>query len=536
MTGRILLALIGAVLLSYASVVIWERLRENEREQIARITESESYASRSRLVRNFESLLGALRDVHVYWSTFGHLPLEEWADGSAVDLSHFSGIELILWSGPDRTLRYLRNAQHPVLGYRPDDEEWSAYEAFLSKAEGLEADRLFGPYETSDGQILMELYLVPKSGQVNGTLIALLDTREVLEGLLQQDSPGFSIIVKSAGSVIYQRGQRGLGFPEAWSRGGFIEMPFGTVWEVIHTPTAVLANSLRTPAVNAVLYSGIAIAVLMGLLFIENGRAGNRARAAQSAQMKLAELNLELENQVEERTEALEERSRDLMTITDSVGHDLRNPLNSISANVQLMEQQFAPQLGEDGLKILGKLSSGVQRISEILDRLLSLSTVSNVEFERERLDMKEMAEEIFDELSASEPGPPVDFHAEEVPDAMGQPVLVQTLLMNLFSNALKYSRTKSDRKIIFACKEVEGVPAYYVQDNGIGFDSDMSEKMFSAFKRLASGSVADGLGLGLDIASRVVRRHNGRIWAEGKPGAGATFYFTLGGDGVVET
>jgi light-regulated signal transduction histidine kinase (bacteriophytochrome) len=171
--------------------------------------------------------------------------------------------------------------------------------------------------------------------------------------------------------------------------------------------------------------------------------------------------------------------------------------------------------------------------MTEILDRLLSLSTVANTRFSREHVEMKALAEEIFEDLEVSDSGPAVDFFAEDVPDAMAEPVLVQILVMNLFSNALKYTRSKADRKIMFSSKEIDGETAYYVQDNGIGFDSEFAERVFSAFERLPGNGQTEGLGLGLDIASRVVRRHDGRIWAEGRPGAGATFYFKLGDNGA---
>lgn len=534
MIKRILLALLAAAVVVLATVMIWQGLRANEQAQVARVAESESYASRSRLVRNVDTLIRALRDVHIYWSAFGHLPRDLWADDSSIELSHFEGVELILWTKPGQSLRFARTAANPVFDHRPDEKEWSQYKALLEKSESLDRDRLMGPYTTAGGRVQKELYLVPDGERVDGTLIAIIDTQKALARLMKEDSPGFAITVKAKGTVLYQRGEPAVGIPEEWTRTGMIETPMGTVWEVTHSPTEELARTMHTPAIDAVLYAGIAIAALIGLLLLETGRASDRARVATLAQKELGILNRELEAQVAERTRDLEERSRDLVTIADSVGHDLRNPLNSISTNVQLLEQQFETHLGNDGLDITRKLYSGVGQMTEILDRLLSLSTVSNVEFQRERLDMKEMVEEINEELSIAEPGTSVDFFAEDVPDALAEPVMVQTLLFNLLSNAYKYSRSKPDRKIIFGFQAAGKGPAWFIQDNGVGFDEAFSERMFSAFERLQGTNESDGLGLGLDIANRVVRRHEGRIWAEGKPGVGATFYFTLGEEGFV--
>lgn len=534
MISRILLAVLASAIVVISTVVIWTGLKEFEQAQISRIAEAESYAARSRLVRSVDTMLRALRDVHIYWSTFGPLPRDQWADDASIELAHFEGVELILWTEPNNELRFARTAAHPVFDYRPSDEEWTMYKALLERASELSGDGIFGPYETKQGRIQFEVYFVPKNNRVDGTLITIIDSERALSHLLGEDSPGFAITVKARDKVIFQRGEAASDLPNTWVRSGMIENSLGAVWEVSHAPTTELAKSMRTPAIDAVLFSGVAIAVLIGLLVIETGRASSRARDAVKAQAELAKLNRELEAQVAERTQDLEERSHDLVTITDSVSHDLRNPLNSISANLQLLEQQFASALGNDGMRVARKMSSGVAQMTEILDRLLGLSVVSNAEFERERLDLKEMAQEIFEELQASESGPPVDFLAEDVPDALGEPVLVQTLLMNLLGNALKYTRSKSERKIVFSVEHVDGTPAYYVQDNGIGFSSEMAEQIFSAFKRLPRSNQAEGLGLGLNIASRVIRRHQGRIWAEGKPGQGATFYFTLGEEGVV--
>ncbi len=534
MKSRLFLSLTAVLVVVFATVAIWKSVNENEDSQIARIAESESYAARSRLVRNVDTMLRALADVHIYWSTFGGLPRDQWADDASIELSHFEGLALILWNEPEKSLRYIRDRSHPEFDYRPSDEEWALYESLLRTAESLESDQLRGPFQTAQGKTQFELYLVPKNNRVDGILIALIEAKEALDHLLGDDSPGFAITVAAGDNTFYQRNEPGKNLPDSWTRSGLIENSLGNLWKVTHTPTDELAASLRTPAIDAILYSGIAIAVLIGLLLMETGRAGLRARDAIDAQAQLAELNKALEQQVAERTAELEERSRDLVTITDSVGHDLRNPLNSISANIQLLEQQYEERLGKDGLDITAKLSKGVVRMTEILDRLLSLSTVSNAEFARERLDMREMAEEIFSELMINEPEPAVRFELDQLPDAQGEPIMVQTLIMNLLSNALKYTRTKQDRRIKFSFRQAGAQTTYYVRDNGIGFSSEMSKRIFAAFERLPSSEHAEGLGLGLDIASRVVRAHDGKIWAEGEPGEGATFYFTLGEEGVV--
>jgi light-regulated signal transduction histidine kinase (bacteriophytochrome) len=285
---------------------------------------------------------------------------------------------------------------------------------------------------------------------------------------------------------------------------------------------------LRTQANFAVLFAGIAISVLLGLLAYENGRANRRAAAAVRAEKDLFELNRVLESQIAERTRSLEERSADLVTIADSVAHDLRNPLNSISTNAQLLEQQFSSGLGQDGMSILRQVSHCVEGMAEIIDRLLRLSIVSNVTFSRECLDMRELFAETFEELIATEPPPQVEFVLQDLPSAEADPNLVPILLLNLIGNALKYTRNTEQRRIECGSVLHDGCVSYFVRDNGIGFEPDTEARLFKAFERLADND-EPGLGLGLDIAARIVNRHEGRIWAEGIPGNGACFYFTLG-------
>jgi signal transduction histidine kinase len=302
----------------------------------------------------------------------------------------------------------------------------------------------------------------------------------------------------------------------------------GTLWRVVHTPTAAFAESLETPAVSGVLVAGVAIALLMGLLVFENDRARSRAAAAEIAERKLAELNRDLESQIADRTAELANRSTDLETITDSVAHDLRNPLNTISVNTQLLEQQYAGVLDVEGMAALHRTATGVRRMTEILNRLLGLSVVSHATFNPQEVDIADVVRDVFDELSASEQPPPVELVLDrDLPPARADLTLVRTLITNLVSNAIKYTRDKEERRVEVRSETREGVVVYSVRDNGIGFDPKLRDQLFRAFKRL-DGNLTDGLGLGLDIAARVVRRHGGVIWADAAEGNGAIFHFTL--------
>jgi signal transduction histidine kinase len=290
---------------------------------------------------------------------------------------------------------------------------------------------------------------------------------------------------------------------------------------------------MRSKASDTILVLGLIISILMGFLTFESARARRRASQAVAAEREVLRLNRDLEVIIDKRTEQLRQRTADLQTITDSVAHDLRNPLNSISINAQLLESQVRRgEFGEGSLKALGRIQPCVQQIAGILDRLMGLSELSHETFEPGRLDMHGLFIEVFETLQAAEPPPPIRFTiADDLPPAHADETLVRMLVMNLLGNALKYSKDRDERRIDVDFEVVDGVTVYSVSDNGIGFDSARAARLFTAFERLADSNRFEGSGLGLTIVQRVVHRHGGRAWGQGEPGTGALFRFTLQAD-----
>lgn len=526
MIKRIALSAFAAAAVAILTLIAWSVLQAHQSMQIARVAETESYAARSQLIRNIDTMLRALREVRDYWDHFGHLPRDQWSSDAAIEQSHFAGLEVILWNDQSRGTRYVRNAEHPVFDYRPNDDEWAGYQVLLSRAGHAPREAILGPFvDDISRKVTVEIYVVSSEPGSSGFLVAVIDVNETFAELLKDESPGYAVSVFWDDVEMYKRGIPAQGIPESWTRDGMIETTMGTLWRVVHTPTAELVASFETPAVTGVLVCGLAIALLVGLLTFENGRAGSRAAAAEQAEKKLEELNRDLESQIAERTAELAGRSTDLETITDSVAHDLRNPLNSISVNTQLLQQQYTGVLGQEGIDALQRTSTGVRRMTEILNRLLGLSVVSHATFNPQTVKMQEVVKEVFDELAAAEQPPSVELIVEELPPAEADLTLVRTLVMNLLSNAIKYTRDRDERRIEVRSETRNGVVVYCVRDNGVGFDPKLRSRLFRAFQRLGK---EDGLGLGLDIAARVVRRHGGTIWADAIEGNGAMFYFTL--------
>jgi signal transduction histidine kinase len=524
---RSFVALVVSLIVGVCTVFLWQMLRQNAEAQVARIAEAESYATRSQFIRNFETQLSALYGARNYWSAYGHLPQALWPVDAAVELDQLPGLTMLVWDDPARGIRFTQTAGKRVFNYRPDDEEWSQLGKIVAAARsGTESSMLIS--DTSDNEAAtLTVFLPTSSGGDSGTLIAIMDARATIGHLLLDKSPGYAIEVFSEDKLLFSRGVPDHDAPPSWTREGLVRPSLGNIWRIVHRPTVGLSRSLYSPSIDMVLLLGLVVAVLLGTLTFENSRARSRAAAAETAEREIALLNKNLESEVADRTRELAERNADLEMLADSVTHDLRNPLNIISVNVEMLEAVFADAITPEGSEIIKRLSPSVQRMADILDRLLGLSAISHTIFERNDIQVRAMVEDIASELVSGE-SPPVELRIGNLPDAHADKTLLNMILVNLLGNAIKYTRDSADRAVTVDYESNEGVTTYYVRDNGVGFAQEHAERLLIAFSRLGNSRSVEGVGLGLTIVSRAVKRHGGKIWAEGRPGEGATFYFTL--------
>jgi PAS domain S-box-containing protein len=246
------------------------------------------------------------------------------------------------------------------------------------------------------------------------------------------------------------------------------------------------------------------------------------------AEEEVRRLNDELELRVRQRTAELEASTRELDAFAYSVSHDLRAPLRSLEGFSQVLLEDFAGDLAEEAQQYLRRIQANVGRMAQMIDDLLHLSRATRTQLHRERADLSALAREVVTELTASEPDRRVKF---DIPDglvAQGDPHLIRLVLQNLLGNAWKFTAHTPDAAITLGVRTQQGVDVFSVRDNGAGFDMDYAYKMFDPFQRLHSSGEFEGTGIGLAIVHRIITRHGGRIRAEGVPGAGATFRFSL--------
>ena len=248
----------------------------------------------------------------------------------------------------------------------------------------------------------------------------------------------------------------------------------------------------------------------------------------EQAEAELKQFNLELERRVHERTHQLEVANKELEAFSYSVSHDLRAPLRSIDGFSQILMKKYQGQLDETGNDYLQRVRRASQRMGLLIDDLLQLSRVSRSALKRERVDISAIAAHVVDDLRKSMPNRQVRFELQQGLFAYADPGLLHVVLDNLLGNAHKFTGKKADATVEFGMCDYDGESAYFVRDNGDGFNMDYAHKLFGAFQRLHAVNEFEGTGIGLATVRRIIQRHHGRIWAEGKEGAGASFYFTL--------
>jgi signal transduction histidine kinase len=254
-----------------------------------------------------------------------------------------------------------------------------------------------------------------------------------------------------------------------------------------------------------------------------------RAVLENDERLELQQLNAKLEERVRERTARLEEAMKELEGFSYSVSHDLRSPLRAIDGFARALKEVCGNRLDPEGQRLLGTIRSETKRMSQLIEDLLAFSRAGRQQLDASLVDMTDLALSAFQNLTESTPDriPPV-FDLQPLPKANGDRSMLRQVFANLLSNAVKFSSRQASPAIVVRGWSDEHRCTYSVQDNGVGFDPEYADKLFGVFQRLHSEEEFEGTGVGLALTQRIVQRHGGNVWAEGAPGAGATFYFSL--------
>jgi signal transduction histidine kinase len=241
----------------------------------------------------------------------------------------------------------------------------------------------------------------------------------------------------------------------------------------------------------------------------------------------------EKETQLIRRAEELQTANHELEAFSYSVSHDLRAPLRAMDGFTRILLAEEGQTLSPEGIRYLGLVQENAGYMGHLVDGLLTFSRLGRQAVSRTAVATDEVVRLALDELHAEQEGRHVEVIKGDLPACEGDPGLLRQVWVNLLSNAFKFTRDREEARIEVGCQMADGVPVYFVKDNGIGFDMRYAHKLFGVFQRLHRQEDYAGTGVGMAIVQRIVHRHGGRVWAEGKEGQGAAFYFTLSGGGA---
>jgi signal transduction histidine kinase len=307
-----------------------------------------------------------------------------------------------------------------------------------------------------------------------------------------------------------------------------------TLWSAQGKPIGLIAVIGRQPLEDTRLAESI-------LQLVAVRAAGELERL--QAEHALTQLNTELEQRVRSRTAELAETNRELEAFCYSVSHDLRAPLRSMDGFSQALLDDYGQQLDDAGHDFLNRIRSNCQRMARLIDDLLQLSRLTQAQMRHQSVDLTALAQAIIAELRQTEPGRVVDVRIAPGMVVIGDPVLLRAALANLLQNAWKFTSLRPDAVIevgradgsqqsAVGSPSPASSPVFFVRDNGVGFDMQYADKLFTPFQRLHAMTEFPGSGIGLATVQRVINRHKGRIWFEAAPSQGTTFYFTIGAHG----
>lgn len=512
------------------SVLGWALLLQDRDQRLRDTLELVATDSRAAILDEVESLHRSLRNLASFWTQFGIQPGPEWHFDTSMVMEEHAGVEWVAWVDADaRTARYtIEGVAHlPPTVY---DQAVAFVErpgvVFPTGEPGSPRYRLFLPVDVAESSML----------------VASVRIDALVAPVINDLARSFHVTVIWDSTVVVATTVPPADLAWAVARGP-VQSSFGFSWRIEHRPTTDLAAATQSSLPHALLAAGIILALSLGVLAAQNSTArraaaeldrANRAldrrvREAERKDRELQALNRTLEVRVEERTKELESAVEELGAFNYSVSHDLRSPLGAILNFTALLKEDYAERLGEEGSDWLHRIQTSAGSAMALLEGLLALSRIGRTTLEARSLNMEEIVRDVFKELSLVREFDDAVTTVDSLPPASGDPTLVKNVIANLVSNGVKYARAEHAPEVrVTGWTNGEGQSVYCVEDNGIGFDMRFVDRLFRPFERLPESKGKPGTGIGLAVVARIVARHGGRVWAEGEPGRGSRFYFTL--------
>lgn len=426
------------------------------------------------------------------------------------------------------------------------DEGKEIFREVLSEARrkhDADSEWIAGPMHARGREVFGIQVRASREGGGTRTVFAVLAADRLLPMLLDSRAAGYAITVRADGFDLYGRGVSEGRLQPAFAKTEPIAITGGASWslEVVPATNAVLLGTWEQgPAIALAMgllaSSLIAAAVHFGMLSRRRERMLRRSNLALRQQVadtlrgegERKQLSLELEARVAERTAELNDTIVELEAFNYSVSHDLRGPLGAIINFSAILEEDYGDHLDATGKDHLHRIVASATSTVSMMDALLAYSRSGRIELRKSRLNVRRVVQEVYDELVAASPHYESCVRIGDLPPAYADESMMRAVFANLLGNACKFARDGEPARVEISGFEGVGEVTYSVRDEGIGIDMRFADKLFRVFERLHPSDQRAGHGVGLAIVARMVRRHGGRVWAQGAPGKGTAFHFTV--------
>ncbi len=531
--------LTGFALLGLAvTMVIWWTAMKDSQQRAAVTLNTVAREIHGVLNVRVDRHMEALRNLALFWQLHGLLSQEAWDFNSEMMIRNFRGIESIAWvNGQTGAFRFAARDS----GARLSPE---VIRMALARAHAPGSEAIVG--STPQAPIVMFTPVRTPQDSI-GVLVATVSPEKLLghEYLTSGDMIAYTVRAESD-AVVYRWGESARSVPPGMSLDLALPQVFGRLWSVRYDPTPkylqgvisrwhtyfLMTGVMLSLALGAIAYQFMTLREYSNVLTETNRRLDGQVRELSERDQHLRRLNDELEQRVTARTIQLEEAMKELEAFSHSMSHDLRSPIGAILNFSSILEEDYGDRLDEEGLRVLHRIRDSGQASTRLLDQIVQFVWLGRESTDKSDVDMTACARDAFLELSSGEGTANVQLDLPDLPHARGNPALLCRVFRNLLSNAVKYTRNREQPHITIGGADRAAETVFWVEDNGIGFDPAQSETLFEPFRRLHSSNAYEGVGLGLAIVAKIVRRHGGRVWAESNGGGGARFSFALPNNG----
>ncbi len=518
---------------------LWQALNIRQQYQIHEIVKAQALKIAFAADDFLDFRVLALERMANRWQVRGGIPRREWEHQAEAYLNDYPDIQAIEWMAATFQVRWVMPVAAGAAA-RYQGEAFQRQRHFIAEhAKESEKAVVSQVFDVADG-VKGFLVAVPlHNGRAfDGVLIGVLHVKEFVDQMIEDlVLQGYAAALFEEGREIYRRNVKNAAHSREWGQEAIIASD-DVIWHLRVWPSDRLLESLQSPLPDIVLGAGTMLGALL-LLTLQLGQRtkehakalerSNRDLEAEIAERKKIEAErAELLDSLAAKTRQLEAANQELEAFSYSVSHDLRAPLRSMDGFSQALLEDYGDKFDDDGRDYLNRVRAGSKKMGQLIDDLLGLSRVTRRDLKQAPVDLSSVARSVADELKLADPGRDVDFRIAPDLRADGDRDLLRIALQNLLGNAWKFTAKKPRARIEFDVAEDNGTRAFFVRDDGAGFDMAYADKLFQPFTRLHGEKDFNGTGIGLATVQRIIHRHGGDIWAEGAVGKGATVYFTL--------